>query len=181
MLTFLNYLGHELRNLFRKPATVAYPAAERVYLERYRGHIENDISKCILCGMCMRGCPSGAITVSRAEYTWELRPFSCVQCSNCVEVCPAKCLSMKTGYTEPGEEKISITHRYSEEQITKEKEKQKAIAAKAAAAKAAATAKAEAAKAAAATGAVKTAASAKAGKPEAENEAAKAETEKAAQ
>ncbi len=181
MLTFLNYLGHELRNLFRKPATVTYPAAERVYPERYRGHIENDISKCILCGMCMRGCPSGAITVSRTDYTWELRPFSCVQCSNCVEVCPAKCLSMKTGYTEPGEEKISITHRYSEEQISKEKEKQKAIAAKAAAVKAAAAAKAEAAKAAAGTGAAKTAAGAEGGKPAAVTKAAKAETEKAAQ
>ncbi len=167
MLTFLNYLGHELKNLFRKPATVAYPAAERVYPERYRGHIENDISKCILCGMCMRGCPSGAIRVSRADYTWELQPFSCVQCSNCVEVCPAKCLTMKTGYTEPGVEKTCITHRYSKEQIEKEKAKQKAIAEKAAAAKAAK---------AAATKAV-----AEDGKPQTASAAANAETVKAAQ
>ncbi len=144
MMEFIAYVGHELKNMLKGPATVSYPEKEREFPERYRGHVENDISRCILCGMCMRGCPSGAITVSRKDYTWEIRPFSCVQCDNCVEVCPAKCLSMKPGYTEPGTEKTSIVHRYSEEQIAKEVEKQKAIAAKAAAAKAAAAARAAA-------------------------------------
>lgn len=141
MMEFIAYVGHELKNMLKGPATVSYPEKAREFPERYRGHVENDISRCILCGMCMRGCPSGAITVSRKDYTWEIHPFSCVQCDNCVEVCPAKCLSMKPGYTEPGTEKTSIVHRYSEEQIAKEVEKQKAIAAKAAAAKAAAAAR----------------------------------------
>ncbi len=147
MIEFIAYVGHELKNMLKKPATAEYPGKERVYPERYRGHVENDISRCILCGMCMRGCPSGAISVSRPDYTWQIHPFSCVQCNNCVEVCPVKCLSMKPGYTEPGTEKASIVHRYSEEQIAKEIAKQKALAEKAAAAKAEAAAKAAAAKA----------------------------------
>lgn len=133
MIEFIAYVGHELKNMLKKPATAEYPGKERVYPERYRGHVENDISRCILCGMCMRGCPSGAISVSRPDYTWQIHPFSCVQCNNCVEVCPVKCLSMKPGYTEPGTEKASIVHRYSEEQIAKEIAKQKALAEKAAA------------------------------------------------
>lgn len=148
-MAFASYVGHELKNLFSKPDTEKYPYGERKFMDRYRGHIENDISKCILCGACMRGCPSNAITVSRPNYTWEIHPFSCVQCNNCVEVCPTKCLSMAPSYTEPGSEKTTILHRYSDEQIAKEEEKKKAIAARAAAA-AAARAKAAAAKAAAA-------------------------------
>lgn len=139
MMEFIAYVGHELKNMLKGPVTVSYPEKERTFPERYRGHVENDISKCILCGMCMRGCPSGAIRVSRPDYTWEIHPFSCVQCNNCVEVCPAKCLAMKPGYTEPGTEKTTITHRYSEERIAAEVAKQKALAEKA---KAAAAAKA---------------------------------------
>ena len=63
-MAFTSYIGYALKNLFTKPSTEKYPAQPRQYEERYRGHIENDISKCILCGMCMRSCPSSAITVS---------------------------------------------------------------------------------------------------------------------
>ena len=55
MIEFIAYVGHELKNMLKKPATAEYPGKERVYPERYRGHVENDISRCILCGMCMRG------------------------------------------------------------------------------------------------------------------------------
>lgn len=149
-MAFLPYVGMALKNLFSKPATESFPAGEREYTDRYRGHIENDIEKCILCGNCQRNCPSGAIKVSKADFTWEIHPFSCVQCSKCVEVCPVKCLSMVNSFTEPGAEKTKIVNRYSEEKIAKEKEKQRLMAEKIAAAKKAAAEKAAAAKAAAA-------------------------------
>ena len=75
-MAFTSYIGYALKNLFTKPSTEKYPAQPRHYEERYRGHIENDISKCILCGMCMRSCPSSAITVSKPAYSWKIRPFS---------------------------------------------------------------------------------------------------------
>ena len=110
-----------------------------------------DGEKCILCGNCQRNCPSSAIKVSKADFTWEIHPFSCVQCSKCVEVCPVKCLSMVNSFTEPGAEKTKIVNRYSEEKIAKEKEKQRLMAEKIAAAKKAAAEKAAAAKAPAQT------------------------------
>lgn len=140
-MSTLNYLGQSLKNLFSRPATENYPAKPRTYEERYRGHIENDISRCILCGNCMRHCPSSAITISKAEYTWCIRPFSCVQCNECVEVCPVKCLSMVNVPTKPGTQKSIIVNRYSSEQIAVEQERQKAIAERIAKAKAAAAAK----------------------------------------
>jgi ech hydrogenase subunit F len=150
-MAFLPYVGRTLKNLFSKPATESFPAGERIYPDRYRGHIENDIDKCILCGSCQRNCPSSAIKVNKADFSWEIHPFSCVQCSKCVEVCPVKCLSMVNSFTEPGAEKTSIVNRFSQERFEKEKEKQRLMAEKIAAAKKAAAEKAAAAKAPAQT------------------------------
>lgn len=140
-MAYLPYVGRALKNLFSKPATEEFPKGERTFEPRYRGHIENDIEKCILCGSCMRNCPSSAIKINKASFTWEIHPFSCVQCEKCVEVCPVKCLSMKNTFTEPGTEKTVIVNRFSDERIAKEKEKQRLMAEKIAAAKKAAEAK----------------------------------------
>ena len=55
--------------------------------------------------MCMRNCPSDAITVDRNARTWKINRFACVQCKECVTNCPKKCLSMDTEYTAPSTEK----------------------------------------------------------------------------
>ena len=98
-----------LKNLFSPPVTRPYPEQPREYSERTRGHVEIDIDTCILCGLCSRKCPTGAITVNRAEKTWRIERFDCIQCGCCVETCPKKCLTMKNAYTRPGAEKTSDT------------------------------------------------------------------------
>lgn len=100
-----------LKNLFSGPATTAYPDVKKEYPERARGHVENRIENCIFCGMCMRSCPPGAITVVRGaqEGTWTINRFDCVQCGYCVEKCPKKCLSIVPGYQTPGPEKYDET------------------------------------------------------------------------
>ncbi len=110
-MSLFTFVKTEFRNLFSKPATRPYPQQPKQFMERTRGHIENDIDLCILCGLCARKCPTGAITVNRAEKTWTIRRFSCVQCGSCVEGCPKKCLSMHQSYTQPGPEKTSETLR----------------------------------------------------------------------
>ena len=71
------------------------------YPKRSRGHIEIDIDDCILCGLCSRSCPSGALTVDRVAGKWNIDRFDCVQCGYCVEKCPKSCLSIVPGYQEP--------------------------------------------------------------------------------
>lgn len=100
-----------MRSLFHKPATVKYPYEKRD-LERMfpdlRGHVQCDIDMCILCGICSRACPVGAIAVDRKGGTWEIDPYRCVQCASCVRECPKKCLSMSTECA-PATTELSVT------------------------------------------------------------------------
>lgn len=84
-----------LESIFRKPVTVDFPKAPKETGERFRGMIENEIDKCIFCGICQRKCPTGAIEVKRAEKVWSIERFLCVQCGCCTEVCPKKCLTLE--------------------------------------------------------------------------------------
>jgi formate hydrogenlyase subunit 6/NADH:ubiquinone oxidoreductase subunit I len=95
-----------IRNLFRKPATLMYPAVPRKWRELTRGHIEVRMEDCILCGICARKCPTGAIAVDRGAKTWAIERMQCVQCSCCVEYCPKKCLANRNEYTAPETRKI---------------------------------------------------------------------------
>ncbi len=104
-----------LKNLFSQPATRMYPQVPREYPERTRGHIEIDMSTCILCGICSRKCPADAIKVDRTGRTWSIERFGCIQCNSCVESCPKKSLSMHQTYTEPAGVKRVDTFQKPEE------------------------------------------------------------------
>lgn len=60
------------------------------------GKVINDMSKCILCGLCAKKCPQECITVDRTdEKTWSINRDKCVQCGVCVDAClKFKALSM---------------------------------------------------------------------------------------
>lgn len=109
MPQFLGFAKTVMKNLFSKPATTSYPAEPKVYPERSRGHVEINIADCIMCGMCMRSCPPGAIEVKRNENTWSINRFDCVQCGYCVEKCPKKCLKIVPGYQTPDSKKYVDT------------------------------------------------------------------------
>lgn len=51
------------------------------------GKIINDMTKCILCGLCARNCPADCITVDRNAKTWTINRDDCAQCGACIEAC----------------------------------------------------------------------------------------------
>ena len=137
-MALINFNKTVLHNLVSKPKT---RKAEKEYPVGTRGHVENDMDLCILCGLCSIKCPTHAITVDKNEKTWSIRPMSCIQCRCCVDNCPKKSLSMGLRFQEPGTEKVTKTFKQSEKAIAAQEALMKAAkerAAAAAAAKAAA-------------------------------------------
>jgi formate hydrogenlyase subunit 6/NADH:ubiquinone oxidoreductase subunit I len=95
-----------IRNLLQGPATLMYPKRKRVYTRITRGTIENDIAKCIFCGLCGKRCPTYAIEVVKESREWEIDRLKCCICNLCVEVCPVKCLSTENHYFTPVTERL---------------------------------------------------------------------------
>ena len=87
-----------LGGLFKKPETVCYPTERKEPPLGLKGHVENETSLCILCGICAKRCPTGALTVDKKAGTWSIDRFRCVQCGSCVRECPKHCLSMNPHY-----------------------------------------------------------------------------------
>ncbi|MEQ3362199.1 4Fe-4S dicluster domain-containing protein [Raoultibacter massiliensis] len=94
-----------LGSIFKKPETIQYPAQTRYAPPGLKGHIVNDIDACILCGICMKRCPTGALVVDKPAGTWSIDRFRCVQCGSCVRECPKHCLSMDPAYAPPATKK----------------------------------------------------------------------------
>ena len=129
-----------IRNLVSKPKT---RKVEKEYPVGTRGHVENDMDVCVLCGLCSIKCPTHAITVDKVAKTWSIRPMSCIQCRCCVDNCPKKCLSMGLRFQEPGSEKVTKTFKQSEKAIAAQEALMKAAKERAAAAAAAKAAQAQ--------------------------------------
>ena len=91
--------GMTLGSLFKRPETLRYPFEVKEPPQGLKGHIVNDVSRCIVCGICARVCPAGALAVDKKARTWAIDPFRCVQCGSCARACPKACLSMDPAYT----------------------------------------------------------------------------------
>ncbi len=89
------------KSLIHGPYTVQYPINKKENYDRTRGRIEITVSDCIFCGLCQRRCPTGAISVDKANASWSIERLQCIQCNYCGEVCPKKCLKMNNEYTTP--------------------------------------------------------------------------------
>jgi ech hydrogenase subunit F len=99
--TVLVMLKTATKNLFTKSACKMYPVQEPVLFERTRGRIEMESSKCILCTLCAKRCPTGAIVVDKEKSTWQIDRFKCILCGSCAESCRPNALRMDKHYTGP--------------------------------------------------------------------------------
>jgi len=110
-------LGVTIKAFVNPIVTVQYPRATIPIPPRFRGHTElirdpeTGTTRCIVCGMCEKNCPSGCIKVygekpegaKRKVLTKYLLNFTtCSLCGICVEICPTKALTFSNEYNLAG-------------------------------------------------------------------------------
>ncbi|MBU1405764.1 MAG: NADH-quinone oxidoreductase subunit I [Proteobacteria bacterium] len=110
-------LGITIRYFFQPVVTVQYPYQTLPMTPRFRGHIElvkdeeTGETKCIVCGMCQKACPSNCITVNGekregvkgkvlTEYTLDFT--KCSLCGLCVESCTPSAITFSKDYNLAG-------------------------------------------------------------------------------
>ncbi|MFA4888612.1 MAG: 4Fe-4S binding protein [Candidatus Omnitrophota bacterium] len=84
-----------LWHFFKKPATQRYPFIKIPMPEGFRGKLKFQANLCIGCKICMRDCPSNAITITKLgenEFIAEVDLAKCIYCAQCVDSCPKKAL-----------------------------------------------------------------------------------------
>lgn len=99
-----------ISSLRKKTACQMYPVKPAKFYKNTRGHITIDPNKCMLCTLCARRCPTGAIEVDRAKGTWQINRFKCITCNECVLACKPVALSMEMQYAPPGAKKDIELH-----------------------------------------------------------------------
>jgi NADH-quinone oxidoreductase subunit I len=108
-------IGLQITNkeFFTKPITLQYPHESVKMTPRYRGHIElvkdpqTGTHRCIACGMCEKGCPTGCITVQAEKRegvkgkvltAYILNFTTCSLCGQCVENCKPEAINFSNEY-----------------------------------------------------------------------------------
>jgi formate hydrogenlyase subunit 6/NADH:ubiquinone oxidoreductase subunit I len=93
-------LREAMNHLFKKPATIKYPAESANIPDKFRGKLKFYADKCIGCKLCMKDCPSDAIHIEKVGDTFEavLDLDKCIYCAQCVDTCPKKALEATTKF-----------------------------------------------------------------------------------
>jgi formate hydrogenlyase subunit 6/NADH:ubiquinone oxidoreductase subunit I len=90
-----------LMTFAKKPATVCYPFVKTDMPKKFRGRLIFHADKCVGCGMCVKDCPSNAITITKVGdkmFHAEIDLGKCIYCAQCVDSCFKKALEITSKF-----------------------------------------------------------------------------------
>ena len=90
-----------LGSLFKKPATIRYPFEKFNMPKDFRGQPKFRSELCTGCRLCIRDCPSQAITLTKIgekKFEASIDLGKCVYCAQCAETCPRKVIDITTDF-----------------------------------------------------------------------------------
>lgn len=113
-----------LESIFKKPATTKYPFIKEAPPKSFRGKLKFYPEKCIGCKMCMRDCPSNAITIRKmpdGKFECDIDLAKCIYCAQCVDSCPKKALEASNEFelASLDRDKLKITMHAKPDEGTK--------------------------------------------------------------
>jgi NADH-quinone oxidoreductase subunit I len=100
------------KHIFRPKFTRQYPEERWDAPDSFRGRPvlvldDNNVERCVACGLCSRVCPPLAIEVQASEtellkerypVRFEINMLRCIFCGFCEEVCPEEAIVMSKDY-----------------------------------------------------------------------------------
>lgn len=101
-----------VKSLFKKPATINYPAQKANFPAGFRGKLTFDPSVCVGCKLCMKDCPSHAIEILPGEegkFRAVVHLDKCIYCGQCTDSCRKGALRCTTEFELAAYERGSLT------------------------------------------------------------------------
>ena len=94
-------------NCFKKPVTLHYPIVKKPMSSRFRGMVDLDPPKCVICYQCIKICPTAALDLDHKvledNKTKNITKFVfnaelCCFCGLCEEICPTDAIYLNKMY-----------------------------------------------------------------------------------
>lgn len=94
------------KNLVSPAITLQYPTQKQPMTARFRGLVDLYPDKCIMCGQCLKACPTDCIAITHEnlpENKKKLKSFKykielCCFCGLCAQACPVGAIYMNKIY-----------------------------------------------------------------------------------
>ena len=96
----ISILKELVKNLFKKPMTIRFPAQSKPISKNYRGEHSFDKVKCKSCGLCAKICPNKAIEMVEVKQENEIKKYpkidmgKCCFCGLCQDICPTGAIKL---------------------------------------------------------------------------------------